>query len=153
MNRHQRLVQIRRRIARFRAGTDAAKMEDPGYAYACLADQAFLLDELAEVWRRLDHYARGSTAEFAPEHKAGETTVVTQIAPTVHRGSDIDIGWNACVVEAEKRVGAACGRAIANGMPPIEMRMQAMIAVRLMVRSPDPPVIAKPAEPPDFTVA
>lgn len=152
MNRHQRMIQIRRRIARFRAGTHSEHMEDPGYAYACLADQAFLLDELVEVCRRLDHYARGPTAEFPPEHKAGETTVVTQLSPVVQRGSDVDTGWNACVVEAEKRVGAAISRAIASGLAPIETRTQAMIAVRMMARSPDPPALIAPPELPPFTI-
>jgi hypothetical protein len=155
---------IRRAVLRFRANARGGiAMQDPGYAFACLYRQAFLLDLVDDLRLRLGGYRTEPTREWPVRGvaRAAGAPTPAQAVPALPgglRGDGFVIGWNAALAEAEVRVAAAFARGVAQRSPSIDLRMQVLIAIR-QLRSdgthPTPaagaPTITPPDEPPPFT--
>lgn len=132
------MAEIRARVRRFRAMTIDQKMQTPGFAYGCMADEAFLVSEIDDALRRLAHAGGGLTPA---------TAMNTVPLPLVD--DRFDAGWNAALAAATTQAESALVQAMRDNANPYDTRQRtadALAALRHGVVAPRPP-----AEPPPFT--
>lgn len=148
-----RLRDIRARVRRFRAMTIDQKMAEPGFAFGCMADEAFLVALYDACLRERAHLA-GTPA--APLPVVGATTTPATAMNVVPGPDSFDAGWNAALGAAATHVQAALVAAVREALNPYQTRARAAEAIAALEHKPPTLGTVAPAplparEPPPFT--
>lgn len=148
-----RLRDIRARVRRFRAMTMDQKMAEPGFAFGCLADAAFLVGLYDACLRERAHLA-GTPA--GPLPVVGGTATPATAMSAVPGPDAFDAGWNAALAAAATHVQGALVAAVRDGINPYQTRAKVAEAIAALEHQtptigPVAPAPLPAREPPPFT--
>jgi hypothetical protein len=148
-----RLRDIRARVRRFRAMTIDQKMAEPGFAFGCIADAAFLVGLYDACLRERAHLA-GTPA--GPLPVVGASTTPATAMSAVPGPDSFDAGWNAALGAAAVHVQTVLVAAVRDGANPYQTRARVAEAIGALEHKPPTLGHVAPAplparEPPPFT--
>lgn len=148
MTPDQRLAEIRRRVRKFRAMTIDDKMATPGFAYGCMADEAFLLEQLDLAQRQAAHTPATLPIVILPPPLGPGPAPIPQPPITPPNAGSFEVGWNAAVAQCESAVQTAISAGIHAKLDLYDIRHRAVASVRAVRRAtpalPEAPAFQQP---------